>query len=481
VNLDGAQQQRGACPKFEAIWSMANEKAVAIRLNDFRTPQMRAFHMTWLAFFLCFFGWFGIAPLMVVVRDELGLTKTQVGNTVIASVAITILARLLIGWLCDRIGPRLCYSALLVLGSLPVMAIGLGHGYASFLCFRLAIGVIGASFVITQYHTSQMFAPNCVGTANATTAGWGNLGGGITQMVMPLIFAAIVSCGVSAAGAWRLAMVVPGVLLFAMGIAYYFFTEDTPRGNFAELRARGEQVGSGKKGGSFGIALRDSRVWALFVAYAACFGVELTINNVAALYFHDTFQLSVAGAGIVAGLHGSMNIFARTLGGYVSDRVGIARGLRGRAAVLACVLGCEGVLLVLFSRMNALPGAVVCYIAFSLFVSASCGATFAVVPMLNKQALGAIAGVVGAGGNIGAVLAGLLFRDETLRSNQAFLYLGFAVTAASAVAWTMRFSEREEQAARSEIAASLALRGAQRAGRHGAALEPDTSNLGAAE
>jgi NNP family nitrate/nitrite transporter-like MFS transporter len=460
---------------------MVNDKAVAIRLNDFRTPQMRTFHMTWLAFFLCFFGWFGIAPLMVMVRDEFGLTKTQVGNTVIASVAITILARLLIGWLCDRVGPRLCYSALLIFGSLPVMGIGFAHDYASFLCFRLAIGVIGASFVITQYHTSQMFAPNCVGTANATTAGWGNLGGGITQMLMPLIYAGILGSGVSASSAWRMAMVVPGVLLFAMGIAYFFLTQDTPRGNFAELRARGEHVGSGKQGGSFGIALRDTRVWALFLAYAACFGVELTINNVAALYFHDTFKLSVAGAGIIAGLHGSMNIFARSLGGYLSDRVGIARGLRGRAAVLASVLFLEGVLLVVFSRMDVLPGAVVCYIAFSLFVSASCGATYAIVPMLNRKALGAIAGVVGAGGNLGAVLAGLLFRNETLHAQDAFLYLGFAVTAASAVAWTVRFSEHEEASARSEIAASLALRDAHRGERVMPTLDSDSATAGAAE
>src|SRR5207248_6440301 len=100
-------------------------KATNIALLDFSSAPMRAFHMTWLAFFMCFFGWFGIAPLMPVVRDELHLTKDQVGNSIIASVAITILARLLIGWLCDRIGPRRAYTWLLLLGSLPVMGIGL--------------------------------------------------------------------------------------------------------------------------------------------------------------------------------------------------------------------------------------------------------------------------------------------------------------------------------------------------------------------
>ena len=93
-------------------------KATRIRLLDFHSAPMRAFHLSWFAFFLSFVAWFGIAPLMAVVRDDLKLTKAQIGNTVIASVAITIFARLLTGWLCDRFGPRRTYSALLVFGCL---------------------------------------------------------------------------------------------------------------------------------------------------------------------------------------------------------------------------------------------------------------------------------------------------------------------------------------------------------------------------
>ena len=125
------------------------------------------------------------------------------------------MVRALIGFLCDRIGPRRAYTWLLVLGSLPVMGVGLAHDYQTFLLFRLAIGAIGASFVITQYHTSVMFAPNIVGTANAASAGWGNLGGGVTQMVMPLLFAAFLSLGASKWWGWRMAMFVPGVVMLA--------------------------------------------------------------------------------------------------------------------------------------------------------------------------------------------------------------------------------------------------------------------------
>ncbi|MCH8828142.1 MAG: MFS transporter, partial [Planctomycetes bacterium] len=133
-----------------------------IKLFSIGTPQMRAFHMSWFAFFLCFFAWFGIAPLMIIIREEMSLNREQVGWCIIGSVSITVVARLVIGWLCDRIGPRLTYTWLLLLGSLPVMGIGFAHDYTTFLLFRIGIGVIGASFVVTQYHTSVMFAPNCV-------------------------------------------------------------------------------------------------------------------------------------------------------------------------------------------------------------------------------------------------------------------------------------------------------------------------------
>src|SRR5579871_4302212 len=102
-------------------------KATSIRLADFSSAPMRAFHMAWLAFFLCFFSWFGVAPLMPVIRQELHLTKAQTGNSIIASVALAVFGRLLMGWLCDRIGPRKAHAGLLILGSLPVMLIGLSH------------------------------------------------------------------------------------------------------------------------------------------------------------------------------------------------------------------------------------------------------------------------------------------------------------------------------------------------------------------
>ena len=431
-------------------------KATSIRLFSLAAPQMRTFHLTWFAFFLCFFGWFGIAPLMAVVREDLLLSKAQIGNTIIASVAITIIARLIFGWLCDRIGPRLAYSGLLIVGSLPVMCIGLAQNYETFLLFRLAIGVIGASFVITQYHTSVMFAPNVVGTANATTAGWGNLGGGVTQMVMPLVLAGVLMFGVGEVFGWRIAMVIPGAALMLVGIAYYLLTQDCPKGNYRDLRARGLMPSTSASKGSFLEAARDPRVWALFIIYGACFGVELTINNIAALYYYDRFELNLATAGIIAGLFGVMNIFARTLGGYFGDRMGIRFGLKGRVMFLGAVLLVEGLALILFSQMATLFLAIGVMIVFSLFVQMSEGATFSVVPFINRKALGSVAGIVGAGGNAGAVAFGFLFRAESLTYADALLIVGIVVIVASSLVLTVRFSPETERAEKRAIDLALA-------------------------
>lgn len=436
---------------------MKSQKATRITLFDFRTPQMRAFHMSWFAFFLCFFAWFGIAPLMAVVRDELGLTKEQIGNTIIASVFMTVIARIGIGWCCDRYGPRLAYTWVLVLGSIPVMCIGFAQSYTSFLLFRLGIGVIGASFVITQYHTSVMFAPNVVGTANATTAGWGNVGGGVTQLAMPLLFAALLMMGISEFWAWRVAMVIAGVVCLLTGLAYWKFTQDLPEGNYKDLRAAGKLPEAAKTTGALREAAADYRVWILFVVYGACFGIELTMANIAAMYFMDYFGLGLTIAGAFAACFGVMNLFARTLGGYLGDVFGKRFGLKGRVRWLAIALACEGIALAAFSQMTSLVSALVLMLVFGLFVKMATGATFSIVPFVNKQALGSVSGIVGAGGNFGAVMAGFLLRSQTLSWPDALLILGISVTICAGLTALVRFSEEDEKRAREDLEVLIVL------------------------
>ncbi|MFD2932336.1 NarK family nitrate/nitrite MFS transporter [Spirosoma flavum] len=416
---------------------LINKPLEKLNVLNFKGIQMRTFHITWLTFFVCFFGWFGLAPLMPAIRADLGLTKPQVGNTIIAAVSATIFARLLVGKLCDTWGPRKTYTALLILGSLPVMFVGLAHDYTTFLLFRLAIGVIGASFVITQFHTSMMFAPKIKGTANAVAGGWGNLGGGITQLAMPLIMAAIVGFGYTKPEAWRLAMIFPGVLMLIMAFIYYRFTKDTPAGNYDEIErfaVTGEKV-------SFWKACADIRVWALALAYGCCFGMEITFDGVAALYFFDNFKMEETQAGFWAMLFGGMNIFARALGGIVADKVGSKYGMRGKGVLLASMLVLEGIGIMLFAQAGNLPLAILSMVTFALFLKMSNGSTYAIVPFVNPKAVGVISGVVGAGGNLGGMLMAFLFKSPSISYGQAFLYIGCIVIAAGLLLFLVNFNK----------------------------------------
>ncbi len=406
-----------------------------LNVLSFSGVQMRTFHIAWFTFFVCFFGWFGLAPLMPTIREDLGLTKPQIGNIIIAAVSATILARLIIGRLCDTWGPRLTHTTLLVIGSIPVFLVGLANSYTTFLLFRFAIGVIGASFVITQFHTSMMFAPKIKGTANAVAGGWGNLGGGITNMVMPLIFAAIVGWGYSKSEAWRLAMVFPGVLMLITAFLNYKFTKDTPAGNYADI-----DRSASKKDFSWSV-LADLRVWALALAYAVCFGMEITFDNIAALHFVDSFKLDQTSAGFWAGVFGAMNIFARAVGGIVADKIGDKYGMRGKGWLLGAVLALEGLGLVFFSQAGTLTIAIISMLTFAMFLKMANGATYAIVPFINQKNLGTVAGIVGAGGNVGGMLFGFLFKSESITYAQAFMYIGAIVMVVAVIVFFTQFQK----------------------------------------
>jgi len=210
--------------------------------------------------------------------------------------------------------------------------------------------------------------------------------------------------------------------MFLTGIAYFLFTADTPSGRPFVPRTGAQ---------AFREAAVDYRVWLLFLLYGACFGVEITVDNVAALYFKDSFKVTLGLAGLFASLIGMMNLFARALGGIAGDWVGTRWGLIGRSRLLGLTIFFEGLLMVLFSTLKALGPATVAFLLFGLFVCMACGVTFAVVPLIRPRSVGSASGIVGARGNFGAALAALLFKSESLSGANAFLILGSIVPAIS--------------------------------------------------
>jgi NNP family nitrate/nitrite transporter-like MFS transporter len=341
--------------------------------------------------------------------------------------------RFLLGPLCDKVGPRVLFMAVLCFASIPTGCTGFVDSANGLIVLRLFIGVAGGSFVMCQYWTSRMFTKEVVGTANALVGGWGNLGGGVTQIVMgtalfPLFkefFKGTGSPEEIATSAWRHVCIVPAIVAFFTGIMVFLISDDAPKGNFNELKRHGTMA-EVSAAASFRSGACNFNTWILFVQYGCCFGVELTMNNAAALYFHDKFDLTTENAAAAASIFGWMNLFARGLGGWSSDIMNKRMGMKGRLLTQLILLLIEGALVLVFAQSDSLGEALAVMVFFSMFVQAAEGSTYAIVPYVDPPATGSIAGIVGAGGNVGAVGFGMAFRQLD-DDKDAFIIMGCVI------------------------------------------------------
>jgi len=388
-----------------------NDKATEIKLASFKRPHMRAFHFSWMCFFTAFFIWFAIAPLLPEISLTLGLSKQQVWTSNICSVAGTIIMRFINGPLCDKYGARILMGVVLAAASIPCACTGLVQNATQLYILRFFIGLGGSTFVMCQYWTSSMFTKEVAGTANAIVGGWGNLGGGVTQLIMgSVLFPLFKAGGMSAEQAWRTVCIVPACVGVLMGLLTVKLSDDCPKGNYAEMKKNGTMA-EVSASASFRSGALNVNTWLLFIQYACCFGVELTMNNAAASYFKATFELSTESAAAIASLFGWMNLFARGLGGFLSDKANYGYGMRGRLAFQTLCLVGEGLMVFVFANTKSLGLAIFVMVIFSTFVQAAEGSTFGIVPYVNPPVTGSISGIVGAGGNVGAVCFGLGFRN----------------------------------------------------------------------
>merc|ERR1719382_16196 len=235
----------------------------------------------------------------------------------------------------------------------------------------------------------MMFAPNIVGTANATAAGWGNLGGGVTQVFMVVaLFEPFKSAGMSANTAWRMAMIVPGCMFVLCAICMKLLCWDTP----TKRRFSTEDVGktSSPSLWDYVECLKDFRVVVMIFQYSACFGTELAMNNQLATHFRTYFQMKASNAAALASSFGLMNLFARSLGGIGSDLMFAKLGFTGRIWAQFLALFFEAIFLFAFgcvSNDNEWYVALMVLICFSTFVQMAEGTSYGVVPFMNRQQL----------------------------------------------------------------------------------------------
>jgi nitrate/nitrite transporter NarK len=234
--------------------------------------------------------------------------------------------------------------------------------------------------------------------------------------------------------AWRTVLVVPALMALVMAWVVVRYSDDTPKGCTRQRRSRLPPPPPSRPSWSENLwrGMRTRNTWVLSVQYACCFGCELALFNAASLYFQDEFGQSTEAAAAIASVFGWTNLFARGLGGFCSDMANAKCGMRGRLWVQSCFLVAQGVLIMAFAQAHTLAGSIVTMVLFSLFLQASEGSTFAIVPYVMPEQMGSVAGLVGAGGNVGGVCFTLLFRSFDYQTS--FLCMGAAVAVSAPLA-----------------------------------------------
>jgi NNP family nitrate/nitrite transporter-like MFS transporter len=326
---------------------------------------------------MAFFVWFAVTPLLGEIQEDLNLSDKEIWTSSIAGLVSTIFVRVLLGPACDKYGARVLLSLVLCAAAIPTACTGFIQSARDLIILRSFIGIAGGSFVMCQYWTSRMFTLEMVGTANALVAGWGNLGAGVTPIIMGSLLLPLfkVFFDGDSEKAWRYVSILPASLTFVTGVVIYYISDDAPKGNYSEMKEAGTMESVSYKRSLFSGA-SNPNTWLLALQYACCFGVELTMNGAAVLYFRDEFGQSSESAAAIASIFGWMNLFARGVGGFYSDYGNGMSGMRGRLWVQTCLLIGEGVSILCFAQTNTLAVSIVVMIIFSLFVQASEGAVY---------------------------------------------------------------------------------------------------------
>ncbi|MDJ0800370.1 MAG: MFS transporter [Calothrix sp. MO_167.B12] len=213
--------------------------------------RYKILHMTWFAFFLSFVVWFNLAPLATQVKADFGLTVAQIRTLAICNVALTVPARVIIGMLLDKYGPRITYSLLLIYAAIPCLVFASAQNFSQLVAARLALGIVGAGFVIGIRMVAEWFPPKEIGLAEGIYGGWGNFGSAAAAFTLPVIagwlaFGAVNPQTGEALLNWRVGIGGTGVIAALYGILYYFNVQDHPPGKVYQKpkSARGIEVTS---------------------------------------------------------------------------------------------------------------------------------------------------------------------------------------------------------------------------------------------
>lgn len=445
---------------------------------NIKKANIRILHYTWFAFFMTFVVWLGLGPMMPFIKEALGLTDQQAKVLLILNVAMTIPARIVVGMLVDKFGPRILYTSILISGGILSIAFAWASSYEQLALLRFLAGFIGAGFVVGIRMIGEWFPAKQTGIAQGIYGGWGNFGSAGAAMTLPII-----AVNMGGAEGWRYALTIASVAAMAYGVVYYFIVSNTPKGStyFKPKKIGAMEITSGAdlilyalmnipillalgittwklspaQMGMFGYTatyaiyailtgiylLQVWKIWnvnghvlkkpvpemmrykfkqvaILDWAYFVTFGTELAVVSMLAMFYVSWFEIPKVTAAFLAGIYPFINLVARPGGGWISDKIG------RRITLIIVFAGISASFLVLGMVDKTWPVWMVVAVTIvgGIFSKAGSGAVYAMVPLVQRRMTGQIAGMAGAFGNVGAVT--FLTMNSLFDYDQFFLFIG---------------------------------------------------------
>ncbi len=449
-----------------------------LNIFDLSQANIRILHYTWFAFFMTFVVWLSLGPLMPFIKEALGLTDQQAKVLLILNVAMTIPARIIVGMLVDKFGPRIMYTSILISGGAISIAFAWSDSYETLAILRFLSGFIGAGFVVGIRMIGEWFPAKQTGLAQGIYGGWGNFGAAGAAISLPFIAASVGN-----ADGWRVAITAASIAAMAYGAIYYFIVSNTPKGStyFKPKKTGAMEVTSGGDvvlyilmniplflalgiltwklsptnmrliGETMSyfiygtlLAIYGAQVWKIWLinghvvknpvpelhrykfkqvaildfAYLVTFGTELAVVSMLAMFYVTWFDVPKVAAALLAGIYPFINLFARPGGGWISDKIGrkLTLGI-AFAGITVSFLS-----LGLVEKIWPVWLVVGITIVGGIFSKAGSGAVYAMVPLVQRRMTGQIAGMVGAFGNVGAVM--FLTVNSLVDYDQFFLFIG---------------------------------------------------------
>jgi MFS transporter, NNP family, nitrate/nitrite transporter len=429
--------------------------------------RYRILHLTWFAFFLTFVCWFNFAPFATTIGKELAISPEQIKTLAICNLALTIPARIIIGMVLDRYGPKITFSALLIFAIVPCFATAFSHNFAELVLSRLLMGIVGAGFVVGIRMVSEWFPPKEIGIAEGIYGGWGNFGAFGAEFALPFLAVATSFLSGSASN-WRFAIALTGIIAAIYGCIYYRSVQNTPKGSIYRRPKKigGMEVTSKRSFyamilANFGLIFALGLLaWRLaqpklhFLNYSQMYIVWLLLGWLFAYQTYKSWQVNrellngtktfapnqrfqfrqiallnfcyaVTFGSELAAVSMLPAFFEKTfsLDHVVAGMIAatypllnlfarpsgglLSDKLGSRKWTMTFITGGVGIAYLLAHSINGkwpLAIAIAVTMFAAYFAQAGCGATYGIVPLIKKEITGQVSGNVGAYGNFGGVI-----------------------------------------------------------------------------